>query len=1511
MAKKVCNVCKRTYEDGLASCPYCAKTSSAPSGKPEDELLPLILSDVKETAGGKGPLASDSEIDLDALTSAANVLEGASGTIDLAPSPDPASGASKVSWASLVKEKEESSEIDFGIEPPVKFDAVSDADLIAKSKQQGLAPVASASPPAGSPPVAPPPPPALGPANLPPPVVPTGKSLLSQPPAAAQAGSAPGQGSPAMDSPTQGVPTMMAPSKGAPTMLAPSKGAPTQLAPQTTGGPTMLAPRTAQPTMLAPATPQQTQLAPEDKAVLPIGKPTMLAPKTPAPTMLAPSAVPTQMAPPPAPTTLAPVDEMEKEAQSIVEEPAAAGPSTMGASAGLADVLQEWFADGKRPPAKDPIAESVESSVDLGPSKEGVGPTSSGELARALLEGNLDTLKPESSAVDLDRPGTPDQPLSTTGSADLAKQLAEGEESSAVDLGSHPSLELPFTGDSDQKGVDRPQLGPDGQPAHVGSDPSLELSPSGMGLAATTQESTSAVGLGEEVPVDDNRLSQIGRAAAAAAREPRVKPKYGRRWVAGGMIGLLLGSAACAALWVTGNEPFTRARRAQLAEMIGLSVPQEPEDGEDNSPMGQINRHLRAGNPDQAWELIKQQYVEDGDNAPELLAARGEARWLQYMREQKGVAKKSDAAVKEAISDLTKANTPQAYLWLGYIHKATGDKETARKMFNKGKSLAEQAQKPRFDMALIQMELEEPLAEPETRLPRPGEDLEARMELILVLLTQLQAGGEGEEAEEAGFAFWKAAQAARKGDYDTARKLLSDAKKIHQKNRFVRLRKAQNPNSDPTEEIFLRACDELDSYWQMREKLEKGGYPLAKNKGPVGALDALLADKDRFAKVAEGGGDVLIAIAKALGIKEEKPDVKEVLKKVEELENVRKTTEKVQAALADAKYITDEQKDLLKGLDAALKDAAGKKDADEKVAKIGKRLEKAGIKEEDPEKGIEALAAARDDLQQTLLAIAKKLQEAEYLKDAKVDRKSLLEAVDLTIEATQSPLVAALARMGSNFNSLRQVGANTVSTIDLAGRLGVAQGQLARAQLLLRESRTAPEMMDVWMELLEGPTTKEMLDKAALDVRRVNQDKGAGAATRAAARAVQGLIQRHQGKYDEARTSLAEALKAPDLPKGWPATARKVLRELSDPTAAILPQADNYEALNQLERALDVLNAGAQIFPKDGQVLARRALVRLELARRNAKGRLTAKDAGVAEAQKDAEAAVAAGAAGEGNYALGRIAEETRNLARAEENYRAAIAAHPANDAAGSRYRVALGRVLLLRRPLAQPVGQLPPGGDHEAPAQRADALRSPQALALLVLLTTGLQVEPEEAMPDVDQALRLAEEAIKAGNYEGYLIKAQALARKGRWTQALQEYTRGMELLARSGQRLKPEWAAGLRFLTENHPAFKRPDSLNPPDPVLAEKHFAAGLRAYNARRWAEAEQEFIQAVTYHDQDARYLYYLGLSRLPQGKRVEAAEDFRQGAMLERQNKPAPPVVSFSLERVQGPMRQTLNSYRP
>jgi tetratricopeptide (TPR) repeat protein len=232
------------------------------------------------------------------------------------------------------------------------------------------------------------------------------------------------------------------------------------------------------------------------------------------------------------------------------------------------------------------------------------------------------------------------------------------------------------------------------------------------------------------------------------------------------------------------------------------------------------------------------------------------------------------------------------------------------------------------------------------------------------------------------------------------------------------------------------------------------------------------------------------------------------------------------------------------------------------------------------------------------------------------------------------------------------------------------------------------------------------------------------------------------------------------------------------------------------------------------------------------------------------------------------------------------------------------------------------PGGAGGAVAYQAPPLLAwtscgcASVLAMPVFLADPAAVVDVEGMgrapdPRLEEVIRLARESIKraeAGegeeNFEGYLILGEALGRKHKWTEGLMAYVRGL-------RHRCSKYAVGLTFLVDNHPAFKRLDSLEVPDPLQAEAYYAKGLRFYFDRRYEDAERDLLQAVYYSDQDARYQYFLGLARLAQpGKWDLALEDFRQAARLEKQDKPNRLAVSAALERVQGPARRVLNEIR-
>ena len=125
------------------------------------------------------------------------------------------------------------------------------------------------------------------------------------------------------------------------------------------------------------------------------------------------------------------------------------------------------------------------------------------------------------------------------------------------------------------------------------------------------------------------------------------------------------------------------------------------------------------------------------------------------------------------------------------------------------------------------------------------------------------------------------------------------------------------------------------------------------------------------------------------------------------------------------------------------------------------------------------------------------------------------------------------------------------------------------------------------------------------------------------------------------------------------------------------------------------------------------------------------------------------------------------------------------------------------------------------------------------------------------------------------------------------------------------------MNVLIHDHPAFQQPDVAGTPNPLMAERHFGEGIHLYWSKQYPQAEEHFRQAVKYYDKDARFQYYLGLSQLQQKTRLKrdaAIYSFEQGARLEAKlasvNPDAVREVNASLERIQGELRQHLNSYR-
>jgi tetratricopeptide (TPR) repeat protein len=1155
---------------------------------------------------------------------------------------------------------------------------------------------------------------------------------------------------------------------------------------------------------------------------------------------------------------------------------------------------------------------------------------------------------------------------------------AEEGEDSAIDLGGtgeHEAAPAPAGGDSD--------LLMEAMEEEAAGAPAAETE---EGLVGAEEETPAAPGeegvFAEEEPVGEEEAAEPAGAGAAPARaRGSVVP-----WVGGWLIGTVLTAAGFAGLSFLGvlgggTKPSTTTPPPPTAEAPTLES---------------AHTHLSGGDFQGALKIYGPLEATNADN-PVLLAQRGEALWLsaleQVARDNKPLTKDELSKVpdvEKARADLQKASTTNAdaLFWLGQIQQFMDGPNAAKQTFEKGLNQFP-GQRQMFQAALDSMEVNAPEAAGRAgaSLRRPVTAPEAYWRaLALVALQGGQPGtgagaqpagepaGAASAEDEAGSHFWNAVHLAQQNKYEEAIKALNEARSIHDRRRYSRLRKAQNPLSDPYEQIFLRACDELIVFWQAREKLGEAGL-LAKDQRPTAgavrkAMDDLTAEhKDLVEQLKAENYDtknVAVAVKQLVEDKNKaETDRKAVMKKVTDVLSALKTAgvkgddpiqgvmELDRAKKADEKKLDDvlgivraagiKAEDALKGVE----DLDARRKAEEaKLAKVATSVKEAGIKAEDPVKGVEDLVADRREANDTLDDVRKQLVTHKYLPGTSI-RPDVPKGVKQVLHDVDHPVVVALTGLADELSGLGgKVGTEVTQALSMQTRLTTAQLEAARLDAVLSERWTPEQMMDVWLVLLRDPAHKDLAARALKDVQRVLNEKEMPAAV-----CVRGLAERDGGKFDEARADLKSIVNAPGEPDAaWRKVVRTTLDELTDPRALYVPRLRQLASEGHWSEALNVADEAVRVFApqefgKDrAALLALRSLVELELSRRGAEE--GAADKLLRASRQDAEAALAGGETLDGSFAQGRLAEAQGDLAAAEKHYRAAVKAfeaangdefgraHPVGDPAGNRYREALTRVLLEEvrrtRPTpaeAQPAGQpgtrtgraAPAGKTTVAVSGSATAAQSagfvvwggsPQTCVLpLVALQQGGAGAGDEAAPVPDprlqEALELSDKLIAAGDARGFLLRGEILGRMSRWNDGLKAVDVGVKRL------LPPAESLHISFLLENHPAFQRREGLKPPDPVLAEEYYAAGLHEYFDRRYVQAERNFSDAVYYNDQDARYLYFLGLSRLPQaGKRDLAVEDFRQGGRLEQLIKPSSAAVSTALERVQGPARHLLNRVR-
>ena len=161
----------------------------------------------------------------------------------------------------------------------------------------------------------------------------------------------------------------------------------------------------------------------------------------------------------------------------------------------------------------------------------------------------------------------------------------------------------------------------------------------------------------------------------------------------------------------------------------------------------------------------------------------------------------------------------------------------------------------------------------------------------------------------------------------------------------------------------------------------------------------------------------------------------------------------------------------------------------------------------------------------------------------------------------------ALARMGFGFAGVKDLGMGVASTVDLAGRYGQPGADDPLSGCCSSRAGPAGAVRHLTFPCLENTTSKDILGMASLDVQRVIKDGGASSESKGQARCVEGLLLRNQGKYDDARKALAEALKVKVGPSRRVADGCRTCLEGpgESPTAYVLPWAEELQASGQRE----------------------------------------------------------------------------------------------------------------------------------------------------------------------------------------------------------------------------------------------------------------------------------------------------------------------------------------------------------
>lgn len=752
------------------------------------------------------------------------------------------------------------------------------------------------------------------------------------------------------------------------------------------------------------------------------------------------------------------------------------GPGGPADSGSGVDLAKRGFAgpEDSADSASDFLANSGESGVDLGKeleaAREGSSTVNVGEGEALDLAEEADAAqssevnlggrpptqilgpevggRPPTQAATFDLSGRPPTQFAT--SDEMAAQFeaasdfepGQGPSDSEVDLGSQvaPPDAFPSSGHPPAKTASDSDIDID-----VGVSPEAAAAAGGSGLlvnAASGRLEPTAIDIGAE---DYPAPPQAADAKEAAKAKPAPAPKKAAPRIPVGTGGSLIGRFAGPVVGV-----FVGAAGAFGLQFAGYGIPTNPppKTGSGNgvpTPNPNPNPPPIAAGP----TVSKVDWLKSGDltkaadagidkideSKTEQLAQRGEYRWLSYLQKQRQAQapiKAEDDGAKQAAADLQAAadkGDADALFWLGHLQESTNALDQAKATYVQGAQKAtDPVTKRRFEAALHRLELRSDKPAGAVRGLDAGEAL-----LLAVVALQAGAPAAAPATDEAGFEFWQAAKLAREQKYAEALAALDKARMLHDQLRFIRLRKAQNPLSDPTEEVFLRCADELKAYWQLQEKLKTGGYlDVAERRDPAKAIDELVAK-------SKSGGEGMKALAEKL-VKEKviaKPEdlgagIDALVKdRTKAAEDVVKLEKKLTEAATATKQAREEA--------AAMTEKA--KASEDEIKNATAKLKAATDREKELAAAKAAAEAAQAVADGELKKVADELVKAKLL-DPKAGKGAILEGVQAAVKtAAASDREGAMRALQAELASVREQLKQRRTTLEAPAVLDPAQGE--------------------------------------------------------------------------------------------------------------------------------------------------------------------------------------------------------------------------------------------------------------------------------------------------------------------------------------------------------------------------------------------------------------------------------------------------------------------------------------